>query len=124
MSRRPSHLKHPSNWLPVVIAGGIVGAAALAQTRPSGPSGPSAAAGYDYAGVGASLVRVERDTGRVEILEQRDSPGLPLTVENNRAWTWRRVRVDERPDRVGRGAGERETERPQGFGGRFGESDE
>lgn len=105
-------------YLIVLLAAGMAVAAALAQPRTTGPSMPSAAAGYDYVGVGASLVRIDRDTGRIEILEQRDSPGMNLAIEQNRPWTWRRIRVDERPDKSAR----RNEDRPQGFGGRDGEN--
>lgn len=71
--------------------------ASLGQTK--GPPAASAAAAYDYVGVGMSLMRIERDSGRVEILEQRNSPNMSLTLEQPRPWTWREIRIDGRPAR-------------------------
>lgn len=94
-----------------ILSVALIAAVGLAQPRASEIRPPRAA--FDYVGVGDSLVRVDRDSGRVEILEQRDSPGLTLTIEQAKPWSWREIRVDNRQrpgDRVPRKAGRTENE--------------
>ena len=96
MNRIRSTLHRPGLWIAVLVAGGVAVAAALAQSK-NAPS--SSAREYDYVGVGGSLMRVERESGRVEILEQRNSPNMSLALEQARPWTWREIRIDNRPTR-------------------------
>lgn len=96
-----------------ILSVALIAAVGLAQPRASEIRPPRPA--FDYVGVGDSLVRVDRDSGKVEILEQRDSPGLTLTIEQAKPWSWREIRVDNRPRPGVRGArkaerGENESE--------------
>jgi hypothetical protein len=93
---RSRHVRRYS-LIAILLTSGIAIAATMAQTKPAGP--PSAAANYEFVGVGGSLVRIDKESERVEILEQRNSPGMNLTLEQGRPWTWREIRVDNRPGR-------------------------
>lgn len=97
MNPSRSPVRRPRIWLAVLCLVGVVAAASLAQPKPA--AAPDRPARFDYVGVGISLLRVDRETGRVEILEQRDAPGMTLTLEQARPWTWREVRIDDRPAR-------------------------
>lgn len=80
----------------LILAGlALTAAVAWAQPRTAPPA--TSGVSYEYVGVGISLVRVDRHSGRIEILEQRDAPGVALTIDHARPWTWREIKVDDRP---------------------------
>ncbi|MFQ5411820.1 MAG: hypothetical protein ACE5EC_05965 [Phycisphaerae bacterium] len=54
---------------------------------------------YQYVGINQTIARVEQATGRIEILEQRDAPGLSLVHVQSRPWEWREIRIRKERDR-------------------------
>ncbi|HVP09888.1 MAG TPA: hypothetical protein VMV94_01730 [Phycisphaerae bacterium] len=59
-----------------------------AQTRSE-----RAATVYQYVGVEQTIVRVEVDTGRIEILAKRGEPRASLLTRDSRRWEWQEVPV-------------------------------
>ncbi|MFQ5502731.1 MAG: hypothetical protein ACE5EQ_10590 [Phycisphaerae bacterium] len=55
---------------------------------------------YQYVGVNQTIARISNATGKIEILEQHNAPGLSLLHPQARPWEWREIRI--RKDRTHR----------------------
>ncbi len=82
----------------LVLAAGVVGVMAargwgqaVSQPEPS-----TARPAYQYVGVEQTIARIDRATGRIEILSQRSAPRSSLLTPQSRPWQWREVRVRDR----------------------------
>ena len=83
----------------LMLAGMWAGGAALhAQTTPSDLK-PT----FQYVGVEQTIARVNLATGKMEILEQRDSTRASLLVKQSRPWEWREIPVLEHRSAPGEG---------------------
>ncbi len=82
----------------LVLAAGVVGMMAargwgqpVSQPEPS-PDRPV----YQYVGVEQTIARIDRATGRIEVLSQRAAPRTSLLSPQSRPWHWREIRVRDR----------------------------
>ena len=74
----------------------LLGAEGLSAQQGS----PTAQSVYQYVGINQTIARISNSTGKIEILEQHDAPGLSLLHPQSRPWEWREIRI--RKDRTRR----------------------
>ncbi len=75
--------------------GGVMAARGWGEAA-SQPEPTPARPAYQYVGVEQTIARIDRATGRIEILSQRSAPRSSLLSPQSRPWQWREIRVRDR----------------------------